>query len=122
MPLRKVNIQDVSRINYGFGPPITAQMADIGRTLGSASVGLAIQTVRPGHWSSRRHRHVCTPVYARPTLKTCRARLPRHESEVELAGRRPRYFAGSSLMLWPPFATGMTQIGVATSAEPRSDV
>jgi uncharacterized cupin superfamily protein len=58
MPLRKVNVQDVPRINYGFEPPIGAQMADIGRTLGSASVGLAIQTVRPGHWSSRRHRHV----------------------------------------------------------------
>jgi hypothetical protein len=32
------------------------------------------------------------------------------------------YFAGSSLILSPPFATGMTQIGVATSAELRSDV
>src|SRR5262249_43620496 len=32
------------------------------------------------------------------------------------------YFAGTSLILSPPFATGMTQIGVATSAEPRSDV
>jgi len=32
------------------------------------------------------------------------------------------YFAGSSLILSPPFATGMTQIGVATSAELRSDI
>jgi hypothetical protein len=32
------------------------------------------------------------------------------------------YFAGSSLILSPPFATGMTQSGVATSAELRSDV
>jgi uncharacterized cupin superfamily protein len=58
MPLRKVNVRDVPRISYGFEPPIAAQMADIGRTLGSASVGLAIQTVRPGQRSSRRHRHV----------------------------------------------------------------
>jgi uncharacterized cupin superfamily protein len=58
MPLRKVNVQDVPRINYAFEPPIAAQMTDIGRSLGSASVGLVIQTVRPGNWSSRRHRHV----------------------------------------------------------------
>ena len=32
------------------------------------------------------------------------------------------YFAGSSLILSPPFATGMTQSGVATSAELRSDI
>lgn len=32
------------------------------------------------------------------------------------------YFAGSSLILSPQFATGMTQSGVATSAELRSDV
>jgi hypothetical protein len=32
------------------------------------------------------------------------------------------YFAGSSLILSPPFATGMTQIGVATSTELRSVV
>ena len=31
------------------------------------------------------------------------------------------YFAGSSVILSPPFATGMTQIGVATSAELSSD-
>ena len=33
-------------------------MADIGRALGSASIGLTIQTVPPRHWSSRRHRHL----------------------------------------------------------------
>ena len=32
------------------------------------------------------------------------------------------YFAGSSLILSPPFETGMTQSGVATSAELRSDI
>ena len=58
MPLRKINVRDVAAFDYGFEPPIAAWMADIGRTLGSASIGLAIQTVQPGHWSSRRHRHV----------------------------------------------------------------
>src|SRR5262249_37352381 len=32
------------------------------------------------------------------------------------------YFAGCSSILSPPFATGITQSGVVTSAEPRSDV
>ena len=58
MPLRKLNMRDVAPFDYSFGPPVTAQMADIGRALGSASIGLAIQTVRPGCWSSRRHRHL----------------------------------------------------------------
>jgi uncharacterized cupin superfamily protein len=58
MPIRKVNIADVKPFAYAFEPPVAAQMADIGRTLGSASIGLAIQSVAPGHWSSRRHRHV----------------------------------------------------------------
>ncbi len=35
---------------------------------------------------------------------------------------RGPYFAGSSLILSPAFATGITQIGVATSAELSSDV
>jgi hypothetical protein len=33
-------------------------MADIGRSVGSQSIGLTIQTVAPGCRSSRRHRHV----------------------------------------------------------------
>jgi uncharacterized cupin superfamily protein len=33
-------------------------MADIGRSVGSQSIGLVIQTVAPGYRSSRRHRHV----------------------------------------------------------------
>jgi hypothetical protein len=43
-------------------------------------------------------------------------------TEVRLAGRPPPYFGDSSLILLPPFATGMIQIGVATSAELRSEV
>ena len=58
MPLRKLNIREVARFEYSLGSPITTQMADIGRALGSASIGLAIQTVHPGFWSSHRHRHL----------------------------------------------------------------
>jgi uncharacterized cupin superfamily protein len=58
MPIRKLNVRDVAPFEYGFEPPIAARMTDIGRALGSVSIGLAIQTVRPGYWSSRRHRHV----------------------------------------------------------------
>ena len=58
MPLRKLNIRDVQPFDYDFGAPIVARMADIGRNLGSVSIGLNIQTVSPGCWSSRRHRHL----------------------------------------------------------------
>jgi uncharacterized cupin superfamily protein len=58
MPVRKLNVRDVKPFDYSFGDPISARMADIGRALGSASIGLTVQTVAPGHWSSRRHRHL----------------------------------------------------------------
>ena len=58
MPLRKLNIADVKPFDYAFEPPISARMADIGRALGSATIGLTIQTVPPGNFSSRRHRHI----------------------------------------------------------------
>ena len=58
MPLRKVNVRDVMPFEYEFEAPIKATMADIGRTLGSASIGLVVQSVKPRCWSSRRHRHV----------------------------------------------------------------
>ena len=58
MPLRKLNLRDVKPFDCDLGQSITAQMADIGRAVGSVSIGLAIQTVRPGCWSSRRHRHL----------------------------------------------------------------
>ena len=58
MPTRKLNIGDVTPFEYAFEPPIRGRMADIGRALGSASIGLVIQTVKPGCRSSRRHRHV----------------------------------------------------------------
>ena len=58
MPLRKLNIRDIKPFDYAFEPPISATMADIGRSIGSGMIGLTIQTVQPGHFSSRRHRHV----------------------------------------------------------------
>ncbi len=56
--LRHVRIGDVAGFDYAFEPPVAARMADIGRTLGSQKIGLTIQTVAPGHRSSRRHRHL----------------------------------------------------------------
>lgn len=58
MPLRKISLSDAKPFDYAFEPPIAARMADVGRTLGSRAIGFAIQTVAPGHWSSRRHRHL----------------------------------------------------------------
>jgi uncharacterized cupin superfamily protein len=53
-----VRIDDVAPFAYDFGGNIRARMADVGRTVGSQTIGLTIQTVTPGCRSSRRHRHV----------------------------------------------------------------
>jgi uncharacterized cupin superfamily protein len=58
MPLRRMRLDEVRPFDYGFGGNIKARMADVGRTLGSQSIGLTIQTVAPGCRSSRRHKHV----------------------------------------------------------------
>jgi uncharacterized cupin superfamily protein len=58
MTLHHVRIGDVTPFDYEFGGKIRARMADIGRTLGSQTIGLTIQTVAPGSRSSRRHRHL----------------------------------------------------------------
>lgn len=58
MTLRKRNIAAIAPFDYGFEPPIGGRMTDVGRTLGSRSIGLTIQTIAPGRWSSRRHRHL----------------------------------------------------------------
>lgn len=58
MPLRRLAIAEVKPFAYAFGPGIGGTMTDVGRTLGSATIGLIIQTVPPGHFSSRRHRHL----------------------------------------------------------------
>jgi uncharacterized cupin superfamily protein len=56
--LRKAKLSEIKPFNYTFGGPITAKMADVGRTLGSQSIGLTIQTIASGCSSSRRHKHV----------------------------------------------------------------
>jgi uncharacterized cupin superfamily protein len=58
MSLRKVKLSDIKPFPYSFGGNIKAQMADVGRTVGSKTIGLTIQTVGPGCFSSRRHKHV----------------------------------------------------------------
>ena len=58
MPLRKRTIAGIAPFDYAFGPGIGGRMADLGRSLGSQRIGLTIQTIAPGHWSSRRHRHL----------------------------------------------------------------
>ncbi|MCC6718504.1 MAG: cupin domain-containing protein [Acetobacteraceae bacterium] len=55
---RHVRIGDITPFDYAFEGPIRASMTDIGRTVSSQKIGLAIQTIAPGNWSSRRHRHV----------------------------------------------------------------
>jgi uncharacterized cupin superfamily protein len=58
MPIRKLNINEIIPFDYKFDGPIGGQMADVGRSIGSRTIGLNIQTVQPGHFSSRRHRHI----------------------------------------------------------------
>ena len=58
MALLRVHLEEVRPFDYEFGGSIKARMADIGRSVGSQSIGLAIQIVAPGCRSSRRHRHV----------------------------------------------------------------
>ena len=48
MPVRKLNIHDITPFDYSFGGAIGGQMTDIGRNLGSSAIGLNIQTVPPG--------------------------------------------------------------------------
>jgi uncharacterized cupin superfamily protein len=58
MTLRKLNVRELKPFDLDYGAPIMGKMADVGRSLGSVSIGLMIQTVQPGCRSSRRHRHV----------------------------------------------------------------
>jgi len=58
MALRHVRINAIVPFDYGFGGNIQARMADIGRAIGSQTIGLTIQTMAPGCRSSRRHKHV----------------------------------------------------------------
>ena len=58
MPPRRLAIADVTPFAYAFEAGIGGTMTDIGRTLGSRSIGLIVQTVPPGNRSARRHRHL----------------------------------------------------------------
>ena len=58
MSLHHVRTDAVARFDYGFGGNIGGRMADIGRSVGSQSIGLMIQEIAPGNRASRRHRHV----------------------------------------------------------------
>ena len=58
MTIRKLNISEIVPFDYEFETPIGGKMTDVGRNIGSATIGLNIQTVPPGNFSSRRHRHL----------------------------------------------------------------
>ncbi len=58
MALRITTIAEIAPYAHSFGGMITARMQDLGRTLGSQTIGMTIQAVAPGHRSSRRHRHL----------------------------------------------------------------
>jgi uncharacterized cupin superfamily protein len=58
MTLHHVRLDGVAPFDYAFENKIRAQMTDIGRAIGSQTIGLTIQTVAPSHRSSRRHRHL----------------------------------------------------------------
>jgi uncharacterized cupin superfamily protein len=58
MALRKTRVSEIRPFDYAFGPAIGGTMADVGRTVGSKTIGLIVQTVPPGRFSSRRHKHV----------------------------------------------------------------
>ena len=58
MALHKLKLAEVKPFAYNFGGKIGGQMADVGRTVGSKTIGLMIQTIAPGRFSSRRHKHL----------------------------------------------------------------
>jgi uncharacterized cupin superfamily protein len=58
MALRKIALADIRPFDYAFEDRIRGRMTDVGRNLGSQTVGLIVQTIAPGDFSSRRHRHV----------------------------------------------------------------
>lgn len=58
MSLHKLKLTDIKPFDYRFADNIKGMMADVGRTVGSKTIGLVIQTIRPGCFSSRRHKHL----------------------------------------------------------------
>jgi hypothetical protein len=69
-------------------------------------------------------------LYQTRVVEACARRIGIHDADLDhdhfsafhFARVARPYFTGSSLILSPPFATGMTQMGVATSAELSSDI
>jgi hypothetical protein len=69
-------------------------------------------------------------LYQIRVVEACARRIGIHDADLDhdhfsafhFARVARPYFTGSSLILSPPFATGMTQMGVATSAELSSDI
>ena len=58
MALRLTTIAEIPPFDYSFGGSIGGRMQDVGRRLGSQTIGLIVQTIPPGNRASRRHRHV----------------------------------------------------------------
>ena len=58
MSLHRGKLPDVKAFPYSFGGSINGKMADVGRTVGSKTIGLTVQTIAPGCFSSRRHKHL----------------------------------------------------------------
>jgi uncharacterized cupin superfamily protein len=58
MALRLTTISEIPPFEYAFGGNIGGRMQDVGRRLGSQTIGLIVQTIPPGNRASRRHRHV----------------------------------------------------------------
>jgi uncharacterized cupin superfamily protein len=58
MALRKIRVSELESFAYSDGDAAKGRMTDIGRRLGSQTIGLVVQTVAPGCFSSRRHKHV----------------------------------------------------------------
>ncbi|MBL8700782.1 MAG: cupin domain-containing protein [Alphaproteobacteria bacterium] len=58
MALRLTTISEIPPFDYAFAGNIGGRMQDVGRRLGSETIGMIVQTIPPGNRASRRHRHV----------------------------------------------------------------
>jgi Biotin-lipoyl like len=126
-----------------------AQVASAEANIQNIDAQVSVQNAQPAptrHRRTKRRRRWCSPSSRRCATsgwtKRVRAPCPSalryltvlrigiHDADLDhdrfpafhFDGVTKPYFAGSSLILSAPFATGIIQIGVATSAELRSDV
>lgn len=58
MPLRHKRIEAIAPFEHTPCSDVAVSIADVGRALGSIATGLAIQRIKPGFRSSRKHRHI----------------------------------------------------------------